>query len=456
MVFVQYQHQYLKLPTCLAEHIHAIADAVDGHGEQNTAPELVALIEAFFHYLGALWLSEYVHAGAFDEKLNRLLFGSLKRSLFTGQWVMLSRWIRSLFLERSISTVFENLSAIDFGEPESREHPVTILTTYRNQFCHGSFSLTAEAIRQNHELMEQLMLKLPGLIHQAPMFLLEDGTALLANGAFEPADTGQGVDEPPLQPFILGIDGRTVLHLYPLLYVSIGPEDGLLTLNFGKAKHPEHPVTGLLDREELRIYLDKYSRERSGFIPFPRKIKARARGKIPEETASQLKEALAEKDWNLFVIETHPGCGAAHIIASLENYAKGNRYSSVASYMVEPDDLSHSGIVFANFILRQTETVLGLAEEAYKGADSNVLDLLGTAKSDLAQAGKKILVGILDLHHGLYHYPGEDLTVFNVYRSLGDGPIRIVSTVLSEHPCFLVRRLISDKRFFLPVPAPEW
>jgi hypothetical protein len=255
-----------ELPQCLGRRVEALASVVRSRGTAESAPETVALIEVTFRYLGSLWVAEYVHAGAFEPRVNRYLFDSLARPILTGHWVMLGAWLRALFLERRLEPVVEGLAAIEFGEPADEAHPVSRLLTFRNHFAHGSFVASPEETARNHARLAQLLSAVPGLVRQAPRVRLE-GAVLVATRGFALAPNGIGGEEPPFEPFVVGTDGKTVLRLHPLLFLDVAPEDGSLELSFGGAEaHRPHAAVRLLDRAVLHVYLERYERERQGHV----------------------------------------------------------------------------------------------------------------------------------------------------------------------------------------------
>ena len=143
-----------KLPRPIALAVQEMLVEIDVSGEHTTADETVNLIEQVFSHLGRIWVVEYLNQGAFDENFNRVLFETLGRNVSVGQWISMSRIIRSLFEETRKSTLMTGLEAQDFGEQGENEHPIAQLISYRNSFSHSSMSAVVDDIRKHRQLIE--------------------------------------------------------------------------------------------------------------------------------------------------------------------------------------------------------------------------------------------------------------------------------------------------------------
>ena len=172
-----------KLPRPIALAVQEMLVEIDVSGEHTTADETVNLIEEVFSHLGRVWVAEYLNQEAFDENFNRALFETLGRNVSIGQWISMSRIIRSLFEETGKSTLMTRLEAQDFGEQGDNEHPVAKLISYRNSFSHGSMSAVVDDIRKHRQLIEDVLMNLPCLIEQPMQVVVdENGTCMEVNG----------------------------------------------------------------------------------------------------------------------------------------------------------------------------------------------------------------------------------------------------------------------------------
>lgn len=439
-----------QLPIHLAERIAILNSNISRSGEQATAHELVAIIETVCGYLGRLWVAEYVHAGSLDATINRDLLDLSSRPVLTGHWVSLARRIRRLFCEQSIPTVVAGLKKVNFGEQDDPSHPVTRLIAYRNSFSHGSLASIIEDISTHRRLIEQLLADLPALWNQ-PIYCLteEDGQAHLAVQGWPLATTLTEHLEPCLQPFILSTDGLTRLRLYPLLYAA-QTEVGL-TLRHGQNKGRQQTLETLFERETLRLWYGRYQREQQGHLDFNEMLRTRPHANLSPATFATVREALSTPLSARVIVEAHPGCGKADLIAHLEGVSPPANRVVTAAYVIEPGDLSQSGITFARFILRRTEAALGLDEKDLQSCNTELPASIVHAEQQLAAADLMLLVGIEDLHHGVTCYQQETLSIADVFMLPSGRAIKLLGTV---HPERMGRHLPCDRRIVLHVPEP--
>ena len=325
-----------KLPRPIALAVQEMLNEIDVSGEHTTADETVNLIEEVFSHLGRIWVAEYLNQGAFDENFNRALFETLGRNVSIGQWISMSRIIRSIFEEAGKRTMMTGLEAQDFGEQGDNEHPVAQLISYRNSFSH-SMSAVVDDIRKHRQLIEDVLMNLPCLIEQ-PMLVVvdENGTCMEINGLWESSQKA-----PPnalkLEPFVKSKENEELLEFYPLLYV-IQTEEGY-ELKHTSAKDTQHPISKLFEREALRIWYERYEKERLGFLDFKESLKEKTSIPIPKQVSEQLQEAIADRTKNLILIRAYPGCGKTAAIASLldskSKLLPKDRFSDIALYEVK-------------------------------------------------------------------------------------------------------------------------
>ena len=421
-----------KLPRPIALAVQEMLVEIDVSGEHTTADETVNLIEEVFSHLGRVWVAEYLKQGAFDENFNRNLFETLGRNVSIGQWISMSRIIRSLFQESGHATLMSGLEVQDYGEQGDEEHPVAQLISYRNSFSHGSMKAVVDDIRAHRHLIEEILMNLPCLIDQPLQVVVDkNGTCLEANGLWEHVKKSPS-SAIPLQPYVQSKDKEDILEFYPLLYVAQTDEG--FELQHTTAKNTQHPVSKLFEREALRVWYERYERERQGHLDFNEDLGKKTSIEITKQVSEQLREAIADRSINLILIRAYPGCGKTAAIAGLIDsklkLLPKDRFAEVALYEVKMNHLSQSGMTFANFLLRRIEKALELDEGHYKLKEDAVRETLDEAFDALSGASREILLGIEDLHLGQSSYRGEPASVLDLYRMLPGKPVTVISTVL--------------------------
>ena len=437
-----------RLPIHLAERITKLNSDISLNGEHTTANEIVAVIEMTLGHLGRLWVAEYIHAAAIDAAINRDLLDLSGRPVLTGQWVSLARRIRQLFAKQSLPTVVAGLEELDFGAQDDAVHPVTRLIAYRNSFSHGSLSSVVEDIRAYRHLIEQLIAGIPALWEQPiHCFIEEDGPPRLAVQGWPLAKKMMEREEGQYQPFVIGTDGQTRMRLYPLLY-AVSTEKGI-SLRAGKSKGRQHALETLFEQETLRLWYGRYQREQQGHLAFEEVLQARTYPNLSSAVISEVREALSAPQLARVIVEAHPGSGKAGLVAHLEKISPPAYRVETASYMIEPGGLSQSGVTFARFLLRRTETALRLDEGTYSSEDSQLPAAVAKAEERLLAEGVMLLVGIEDLHHGISAYQKERLSIMDVFALPEGGGIRLLGTV---YPGRVNRHLPCDRRIVLPAP----
>ncbi len=436
-----------RLPHCIRPRVSTLTAALDG--ALDPAPAIVGVSEALLRYVSAIWVAEYLHAGAWDGPLNRHLLGLFRRAVLIGPCVAVARRVRALFAERDLGTVTRGLAQLTLGEADEQDHPVARLIRYRNEFAHGSFGVLPEATRDALDALDRVVDRLPWLGEQVPRFVAE-GRVHIAAECTDAADPAPDLpDLPDLHPFLASLDGAGTLPLHPLLRVEI--EDGSPILAFGTETRGG-VVDLLLEHEALRAFAERYEAERAGVISFEPALSARAgAARPPSDAARALATALADPDAGRILVEEHPGCGAPALVAALGSVAPADGFVSIAPWVVEPDGHGASGEVFARFVIRRAEAEVEPADDARRVPAERLLDRLDEARAALDATGRRLLIGIVDLHHGVVPTRGESLAVVDVHRRLG-GAIRSVATCLRRHPALLGRALPRDAHLVLPVP----
>ena len=161
----------------------------------------------------------------------------------------------------------------------------------------------------------------------------------------------------------------------------------------------------------------------------------------------------------LVLVVGHPGCGAAGAVEALNTddplQLGLDRYACVGRVAVRRGDVGQSGLSFARFVLRLVERALGQAEGAVSCGQNDVLAADGPfrgALRELSASGKRVLVGLQDLHVGRVPYRGENLTVLEVYEALADSSVDVVATAFPDES----GRTLFDERIAVPVgDAPD-
>jgi hypothetical protein len=225
---------------------------------------------------------------------------------------------------------------------------------------------------------------------------------------------------------ILGDNGQH-LELYPLLH--LGYANGQLTLSSPNA---DHPARRLLDHPALNLWLERYNAERAGLIEFQ---PTHQEPEPDSESQAQLRAALGS-DKSLILVEAHPGCGANQLIEGLTDQdprALGlERFAAIQRVRVTPSTPSQSGLTIGCMVLRLVERALGEAPRSRQGDLQNLLKTqLPSALAALKDSGKRVLLGIDQLHEGASVYRGEPLSVIQVYEALAESSVTVVASTIT-------------------------
>lgn len=409
-----------KLPTPLARAIQTLAQETAENGVHTTADELAAAIEAFFITIGRIWVSEYLQIGAPDAAINRALYDRLAtgRPTLVGQWIGLSRLLRTLFLAENRPTVTRGLCAFDFGTLGDDDHVVARLSHYRNSFAHGSFHAVTDDIVAHRVLLGEAIAALPFLTSQPILARTPDGTVAL-RGVAEAATDPAGAEAPQDQPFLVGDDGR-VLPLWPLAFVrhtATGPE--LAWTASGKAKGDAVRLE-LGEVETYRIWLERYNRELEGDVEHAAQCLDAPQVPADEQAPRRALEDMTGKGGRLLLLESDPGTDRRGLLAALAA-------PEALRWRVQPGSLMGSGWTWLRAIARYTERALGLprgaAQDGEPSAWRTLLDRLARAWDAAGRRGQLV---IEDLHLGDAPAAEREPSVQNVWRALADGPWTVV------------------------------
>ena len=446
-------------PTPIAHAVDELLYELEESGEETTADETAAAIEATFCHLGRLWVAEYLYAvdanaDLANEALNRSLLerAASGRHTLTGQWVGLSRRVWTHFKAHGVSTVLKDLAAVDFGTFGDDEHPVARLLHFRNHFSHGSFQSTVDGIREHRQLLHDLLAKLPCLREQpAHVREAESGAVRLANKDWTVLETAPDIDLPDAHPVILGANGEA-LDLYPLLHLDY--DGGSPTL---APPNQSHPAREMFTRAAFSVWLERYERDRNGFLAYDGPTDAQAFPTAATDGAGEqtgLRAALAAATPGLILVEGFPGCGTEAAVAALDQsdpLSLGlDRFAAVHRVTIREGDLGQSGLTVGRIVLRLIERALGQEEGSTASSAKDLLAADGPLKeacTALAKANKQVLLGLEGLHRGSAAYRGEPFSVRDVYEALADSPVVVVATTVPGG----IERPLFDQKVSVPV-----
>ena len=441
-----------SLPFPIARAVDILMAEIEESGAETTADETVNLIESTLCHLGRLWVAEYLELASCKEDavsadLNEQIFERVSQGkpVLIGQWVALGRAIRGYFEKHVYQTVIEGLADVDFGTPGDSSHPVSRLTSFRNQFSHGSFKAVLREIDEHRGLLHELLLKIPGLRNQ-PIIVRDSETGLhfVATGNWEEINPPENESIPYAQPIIAGKDGRRI-NLYPLL--QLFSKNGSWDLSPASDKEA---YAKLFQKPGLDVWLERYERERRGHLEYKA---PEAPVSLPKEIRGKLEESIASS--GLILVETRPGCGDSVVVDSIasdeNNWPWLKKFGAIGCVAVRPDQLGQSGFTVAQMCLRLIEKALGLEEEHFQADFKNILredGPLNKALKQLKDSKCEVLLGLDALHHGTATYRGEPWCVLDVYKKLANSPVTVVATMVVG----TVKQILFDHRIEYTIP----
>ncbi len=409
------------LPTPLAAAAALLERETRISGVHTTADELVGCIEAFFGFLGRLWVAEYLAAGAPDAAANVQLYSTLvsaRQPVLGGAWIGLARLVRGVFVDRGLEPVAVGLRDYDFGRFGEHDDPVARLSAYRNSFAHGSFHAVVDEIVAHRELLDAEIARLPFLIDQP--VVVDTGGEVVALRGTATVIARPAVPIEPLHPSLIGPDGR-VVDLHPL--ATGRDEEGQLGLAWSVASKKSRGISPQDIARHVRFaaWLDRYQRELDGDV----EAASSSLGEPVDwpEAARDLEARVAELDRAgrcLVLVESPPGAPRAGLLASWAG-------TDALRWRVDPRGLMGSGLVLARAISRHAERVLGLDRGAIGANDGDDWRAtLGEVARRCVAAGVRLRFAMDDLHLGeAAARPGEP-SVHEVWRALSTGPWTVV------------------------------
>ena len=417
-----------SLPPHLALAIRTLLSEIELSGEETTADETVAVIEVLVSFLGRLWLSFYIHSGAPDVEVNQFLFQSLRRDPGVGQWAGISRIIQTCATARDLEIDCECLTGLDYGF----EGPITQLITFRNSFSHGSMESVSSELHEMRQKLAALVKGLDSLFSGSLLWRDENHTVRLVNESW---DMGIGVnietaDMIPHHIYVRTSHGDLVTT-HPLFVVRFSGEN--YELDASSTHLTDLNYEQIFQLDCLAAWYQRYQQERAGHLDFTAQVfsfRANRRHLVWESVLSRLDEINPP---SRILLNEPAGLSAKFIFKSLlvdeGESIIGRRFDACAIYIVDRDHVSQSGLTFCCFLLRQIEK-LSRGAFQFDEIPTDCIRELKEGLDYLRASGKKMLLGICDLHHGDVSYRGEVLTVLDIYNLLSGSPITVVASVI--------------------------
>lgn len=417
-----------SLPPHLATAIRTLLSEIELSGEETTADETVTVIEVLVSFLGRLWLSFYIHHGAPNVEINQFLFQSLRRDPGVGQWAGISRTIQTFTNARDVDIDCECLTGLDY----SYEGSITQLIAFRNSFSHGSMESVSTELHDMRKKIAILVKGLDSLFSGSLLWRDENHTVRLVNEVWDVRmnDDIETANMVPNHIYVRTSRGDLVAT-YPLFVVRFSEESYKLDASSTHTTDLNYEQVFQLDC--LAAWYQRYQRERAGYIDFAVQVssfRANRRHSVWESVLPK----LDKKNFPSRILINEPaGLSAKFVFKSLfvgenESFA-GQKFDARASYVVGRDHVSQSGLTFCCFLLRQIERVSCGACQ-FDEIPTDCLLELNKGLDYLRTTGKKLLLGICDLHHGDVRYRGEALTVLDIYNLLSGSSITVVASVL--------------------------
>jgi len=417
-----------SLPPHLAVAIRTLLSEIELSGEETTADETVTVIEVLVSFLGRLWLSFYIHQGAPDVEINQFLFQSLRRDPGVGQWAGISRTIQTFTNARDVQIDCDFLTGLDY----SFEGSITQLIAFRNSFSHGSMESISTELHDMRQKIALLVKGLDILFSGSLLWCDENQTVRLVNEAWD-VSIDDDIETANMVPYHIYV--RTsqddLVTTYPLFVVRFSEESFELDASSTHATDLNYVQIFQLDC--LAAWYQRYQRERAGHIDFAAQassFRANRRHLVWESLLPKLDEINPP---SRILINEPAGLSAKFVFKSLfvdENESfVDQRFDARTLYIVGRDHVSQSGLTFCCFLLRQIER-LSCGACQFEEIPTDCLRDLNEGLDYLRATGKKLLLGICDLHHGDVRYRGEALTVLDIYNLLSGSSIIVVASVL--------------------------
>ncbi len=450
-----------NLPTNIALAVEELLYERQHSGIETTPDETAVLIETVFNHLGRLWIAETLHLSASNAEAFKLasesgilswifdLLVETTRSPLLGHWVAICRTLHGFFKDKKLSTVTQGLVDVDYGAwgKPNPEHRVSKLIKFRNKFAHGSYDSLVEDINHHFNLIQNIIAEIPGLWKQAIVGHVDGswvrGNLKIEESAHTIQDGVQG------HAYLVSADGSSNMPMYPMFYFQYA--DDQWDFHFGSIAKLK--AEDLFKQEQMLSWMNRYQSERNGHLDSNKEILNFSGSALPVNIADSLAESLKDDTVNQYLIESHPGCGKTAAIAALLKAelpgAALNNFDQIIAFEVKEKDITQSGLTFLQFIFRQIEKLTDSPENTYGRNRKTLFSDLKSAQNTLKSSGKKLLIGLENLHLGQSVYRREELSVFDVYQALAASSVNIVATT---HIGAIQKNIFYDHLFKMPIP----
>lgn len=402
---------------------HLLPYPLSSHLENNDG-EIILLIDSWFSFVGSLFLAEYLDTGAKNSEYNRWLFYLLeqKRPITLGQWVAIGRLCKIALSEiwkTGRVATWPNMPLIDFGASGDIEHPVSQLLSYRNQFCHGSFSEIDTNTHFFRQLIEIEILKLANDLAVQPLRLIQaNGSVLLLQGS-RPKQYTQLSNEIDSKSLPFGtvytqlISGEIRL-LSPALQCA--QFDSIWGLSYSRKEQP----IDFSFAQRFQENLDRYRLECEGDVFFG----GNEVPITPVYHAQIHSDGLASFIGNsklLTLISYRSGTGQYRLAEHLYHLATNLNIPVTVWRVIHLPHLSHparSGKVFAKALLRQAEQALDLQRLSLELNNADLLELVIEAGNKLTDAGMQVMLIVMDADTGRLPQGSDTFSVLDVCKTI--------------------------------------
>ena len=377
------------------------------------------LIEGFYKWVARIWIAEALHAeknhpdlfvDIFGQGLLRFVYDSILsgRGGTIGAWVSIARNIRAFFTKKEIQTHTQGLLSLDFGSHPGDQNPTSKLLVFRNEFAHGAFHAAKERVQTHYELLAQCFEDIQGLYSQK-IVAVQDGNwyhcaqkTISMDPIMEREDGIYMLGENQQTMRLTGLYTFKDQMLYPIEAEYFSSSDIFVS-------------------DRIQIFLARYQKEKNGEIYLEDNF-TQTDISIPDNIRENIHKELGKNN-PLILIEGYPGTDAQHIFHHHQEFSKN--YDAAFIWDVKTDDLTISGVTFAQKIMRTIEGLIDIQPQRKK----SVLDNINRYLDALKTQEKNLLIFINDLHVGFNKYRREAYSVVDIYQKLIDSSVSVVATV---------------------------
>ena len=136
-----------------------------------------------------------------------------------GNWIRISRYIRTFFFKNQIPNPLQSLQGLDFGYFDQGDQRSNQLIAFRNEFAHGAFKADAKYIDQHFVILQDIFDELKDL-YQRPIVYIQDGKVHDVETR-EAIEVSFSLDAYPAEPknvYVLCSEEQLLLHLSPFFF----------------------------------------------------------------------------------------------------------------------------------------------------------------------------------------------------------------------------------------------